>query len=197
MTHPSRKPDPVRAGRLVRAQFWRLRRDGLVYLYASVVPFVVIVGLLITLSEIKGGSLLNNPQESTDISRQYGATGDSLEVGLLLLMLPAMISMMTSIGAAAITRNLVGAETMRGGLEELLTAPYTPADVAGASLAFVFGIVTALWAAQSVLGSATLAVVCLVHHVSVHLTAGYIGMGLGVPLLVSWCGAGQIGRAHV
>jgi hypothetical protein len=190
MTHPTRKPDPGRVGRLVRAQFWRLRRDGAVYLYASVVPFVVVVGLLITLSEIKGGSILNNPQGSVDIGRRYGATEDSLEVGLLLLMLPSLIATMTAVGAAAITRNLVGAETVRGGLEELLSAPYTPADVAGASLTFVFAIVTALWAAQSALAALALTVVCLVHHVSVHPNAGYLAMSLLVPLLASWCGAG-------
>lgn len=190
MTHPTRRPDAGRAGRLVRAQLWRLRRDGLVYLYASVVPFVAIVALLVTLSEIKGGSMLNDPQGTADIGRQYGAAGDSLEVGLLLLMLPSMIATMTAVGAAAITRNLIGAESVRGGLEELLAAPYTPADVAGASLVFVFALVTGLWAAQSALAAATLTVVCMVHHVSVHLDAGYLAMSLLVPLLTSWCGAG-------
>lgn len=173
--------------RLVRALGWRFRREGWVPVAVTVLPFVLVLALTVIIGEV-GGTSQNGAAGMIAVGQLYGTR--SLLVGELLLFLPAFTALFAAFGAVALLRNLIGSEGMRGGVEALLSAPFAPGDIAAALLVVAAAEATALWAAENVAGGATLGIVLLAQHASVRLPAGYLAMGLLLPLLTAWGGTG-------
>jgi len=183
-------PFLARCGRLVAALVWRTRKERMRYSVAVLIPFVVIMTIVVVVSTVGGEDALNGAETGRSFGLRYGASGDSIAIGMLLILVPGLIAVLGASGVAGTVRNVVGAEAGRGGLEALLAAPYTPASIAASLLGYAFAVAVALWAVMTGLGAIAVAVVVGVHHERLHLDAGYVGMAVGLPLLSCWAAAG-------
>jgi ABC-type Na+ efflux pump permease subunit len=160
------------------------------YSVAVLVPYAVILTIVVAVATAGGEDVLNGAESGRAFGLRYGASSDSIAIGMLLILVPGLIAVLGASGVAGTVRNVVGAEAGRGGLEALLAAPYTPASIAASLLGYAIAVATALWAVMTALGGVAIAVVAGVHHERLHLDAAYVAMAVGLPLLSCWAAAG-------
>lgn len=180
----------ARCVRLVGALVWRTRKERMRYSVAVLIPFVVIMTIVVVMSTVGAEDAFNGAESGRAFGLRYGASGDSIALGMLLILVPGLVAVLGASGVAGTVRNIVGAEAGRGGLEALLAAPYTPTSIAASLLGYAITVAAALWAVMTTLGVVAIAVVAGVHHERLHLDAAYVGMALGLPLLSCWAAAG-------
>jgi hypothetical protein len=168
---------------------WRVRREGVRYLAVALGPFVVVVALVSTLALTTGGRSFKGSAEFGTFGLRYGGGGNAILVGILLLMIPGLIALFSSIGATRTVQGLVGSEVSRGGLEELLTAPYTVGSITVALLGYALTVATAFAMIMSGLGAVDIVAASWVTGVHPSLTGGYLAAALVLPLLSAWSGS--------
>ncbi len=173
---------------LVAALAWRTRREGLRYLLFPVIPFVLVMAINVVLPIVTGSGQLNGAASLASFARRFGADTDAAAVGAVLLIGPGMVAVCCSLAGGITVRTLVGAEASRGGLEAILAAAADARSLVKAVLVFAFGLVTAVWAALEVLAVACLAIVAVVHHAQLTITAPYVALLGALPLITAWCG---------
>jgi hypothetical protein len=187
MREASGRPGP---GTLAVALAWRTRREGVRYLLGAFVPFVLIITLTVVVPLFPGGShAINGAQADAGVGLRFGARGHPVLVGLLLLLIPGMVALCVAIGVGRAVRGLIGEEVGRGGLEELLGAPYSVGGIAAALLGCALTVATFLWAVMSALGALTIGGLTVATHDRLSLGGSYLALALVLPLLTSWAGA--------
>ncbi|MFD9124422.1 hypothetical protein [Kitasatospora sp. NPDC059571] len=182
--------DLARARVLASALLWRIRRERLRNLLTVFLPFVLTVTSIVVLPLLSDDSAMNGAAGSAELGLRYGSTGDAVAAGMLLVLLPGVVALHCTVGAALAVRNVVGAEAGVGALETMLAAPYTPASIAGGLLGFAVAVTTVQWAVMSALAALALGIAQWVHHDGLSLGPGYLALALGLPLLSAWAGAG-------
>lgn len=178
------------SGMLGLALAWRLRREGLRYFLAALVPFVVVLSLPSALASVTHGRGINGAVSDAVIGARYGAHANTIAVGILLTIAPGMVAIFSALGMARMMRGLIGAELSRGGLEVLLAAPYTPGNIAGALLGLGMLVAFGFWLALSTLGAMIIAIVTTASSDQLSIGAGYLGLVLIQPLLTAWAATG-------
>lgn len=181
--------DVTRARVLASALLWRMRRERLRNFATVFLPFVLTVASVIVLPLLSDDADMNGAASSGRLGAQYGAHGDTVAAGLLLILMPGVIALHGTVGAGLAVRNVVGAEAGVGALEAMLGAPYNPSSIAGGLLGYVLVVTTAQWAVMSALGALALALSSALHHDSLTPDAGYLTLALLLPLLATWAGA--------
>ncbi|KJK57433.1 hypothetical protein [Saccharothrix sp. ST-888] len=189
MARRSLLPDPARSRVLAGALLWRMRRERLRNLATVFLPFVLTIASTVVLPLVSDDRGVNGAADSARLGLRYGATGDTIAAGLLLVLVPGVLAMHGTIGAGLAVRNVIGAEAGVGALEAMLAAPYNPADIAGGLLGYVLVVTTGQWMVMSAIGAAAMAIATRLHHDSLAPTGGYLALALGLPLLASWAGA--------
>ncbi|MFF3510797.1 hypothetical protein [Streptomyces sp. NPDC002573] len=189
MTQRSLTFDVTRARILASALLWRTRRERLRNFATVFLPFVLTVASVVALPLLSDDSDMNGAASSARLGLQYGAHGDTVAAGLLLVLMPGIVALHGTVGAGLAVRNVVGAEAGVGALEAMLGAPYNPASIAGGLLAYVLVVTTGQWAVMSTLGALALALSSALHHDSLTPDAGYLTLALVLPLLATWAGA--------
>jgi hypothetical protein len=187
----------MNARTLIGALAWRARQEGLRYLLAPIGMFAVVLAIPIGLSAAAPQDV-NSGQVMAQFAERYGAHADAVTLGIGLLLGPGLVALFCSLSVIMLVRNLVGSEASRGGLEALLTAPYTPATVMRALLGYVGAIAVLYWAVLTLLVTLALAIVTWsVNGASVSLTASYLIAALAVPLLAAWAATGLALLVHL
>ncbi|MGW5250223.1 hypothetical protein ACWEQN_41930 [Streptomyces sp. NPDC004129] len=181
--------DVTRARILASALLWRMRRERLRNFATVFLPFVLTVTSVVALPLLSDDSDMNGAASSARLGLQYGAHGDTVAAGLLLVLMPGIVALHGTVGAGLAVRNVVGAEAGVGALEAMLGAPYNPASIAGGLLGYVLVVTTGQWAVMSTLGALALALSSALHHDSLTPDAGYLTLALVLPLLATWAGA--------
>ncbi|GAA5199207.1 hypothetical protein GCM10023322_74310 [Rugosimonospora acidiphila] len=184
------EPEPGRTGALLGALLWRLRRERLRYLALALIPFAATTALTIVLPTVTGGAGVNGVDRIGGFGLRYGTHAGTLAVSIVLMIAPGLVALFSAIGVASIIRNLVGGEASRGGLEELLATPHSPAAIATALLSVAAGLATTLWAAMTALGALAVALTVLASRDSATVSGAYLAVALILPLLAAWAGAG-------
>jgi hypothetical protein len=178
-----------RARILASALLWRMRRERLRNFATVFLPFVLTATSVVALPLLSDDSDMNGAASSAHLGLQYGAHGDTVAAGLLLVLMPGIVALHGTVGAGLAVRNVVGAEAGAGALEAMLGAPYNPASIAGGLLGYVLVVTTGQWAVMSALGALALALSTALHHDSLAPSAGYLTLALLLPLLATWAGA--------
>jgi hypothetical protein len=187
-----------------------MRRERLRYLAVAVVPFVVTMAVITVLPASTGGRGLNGAAGARGFGLRYGIHTGTVALGIVLMTAPGLVAIFCAIGVAATLRNLIGGDAGRGGIEELLATPNTPAAIAATLLVIAIMIATVLWAAMSGLGALAVALSAAATGERITLTGSYLAVAVILPLLAGWAGAGlslmmnllfprlaQLGRAGV
>ncbi|AQZ61642.1 hypothetical protein BKM31_09325 [[Actinomadura] parvosata subsp. kistnae] len=174
---------------LCGAILWRVRREGVRDLLSAVVPFVVLLVVLSVLPLVAGHGI-KGAAVAAAVGARYGADANMVVVGLLLLITPGLAALFGAIGVTRSVQGLVGSEVSRGGMEELLSAPYTPGGIAAAVLGYALVVATGFWAVMTAAGALAITVVLLLSGARLTLDAGYLTLALLLPLLCAWASAG-------
>ncbi|MEV4614322.1 hypothetical protein AB0K43_17240 [Kitasatospora sp. NPDC049258] len=189
MTDGRLRADLARARTLTAALLWRMRQERLRNALTVLLPFVLTASSVVALPLLGDDSAMNGAAGSAELGLQYGATGDTVAAGMLLVLLPGVVALHCTVGAALAVRNVVGTEAGVGALESMLAAPYTPTSIAGGLLGLAMVVTTAQWAVMSALAALAMAIATWAHHDSLALGAGYPALALGLPLLSAWAAA--------
>jgi hypothetical protein len=175
---------------LCRVVFWRVRREGVGQLLLAFVPFAAILAFVSSVPLITGGGGVKGSAEFATFGLRYGVRSNVVVVGLLLLLAPGLVALFSALGVTRTVQGLIGAEVSRGGLEALLSAPYTPSTIAAAVLGYALGMATAFWLGMSALGAVAVAAVTAASDGHLSLDGGYLALALLLPLLCAWAAAG-------
>ncbi|GHG81185.1 hypothetical protein [Streptomyces griseocarneus] len=179
----------ARSKTLAAALLWRVRRERLRSLATVFLPFVLTLASTVVVPLVSDDSGTNGADGSAELGLRYGATGDAIAAGLLLVLIPGVVAIHATLGAGLAVRNVIGAEAGVGALEAMLAAPYTPASIAGGLLGYALVVTTSQWAIMTALGALALTISGVLHHDSLSLDGGYLALALGLPLLAAWAGA--------
>ncbi|MER8182727.1 hypothetical protein [Kitasatospora sp. NPDC094015] len=189
MTDGRLRADLARARILTTALLWRMRQERLRNTLTVLLPFVLTTASVVVLPLLGDDSAMNGAAGSAELGLRYGAQGDTVAAGMLLILLPGVVALHCTVGAALAVRNVVGAEAGVGALESMLAAPYTPAAIAGGLLGLALVVTTVQWAVMSGLAVLALGIATWAHHDSLALGAGYPLLAFGLPLLSAWAAA--------
>ncbi len=176
---------PGSAG-LVGALVWRTRREGVRQILATFLPFVGVMAITVGTALWSSGHGINGRAAFAAFATRYGATADSVAVGIALLLWPALVALFAAMAVASAVRNLVGAEATRGAMEALLAMPYSPATLVDGLLIYAGLMATVFWCGMMVVAAIGFALVLRVTGASIHLTTTYVAMAAVLPLLSSW-----------
>ncbi|MEV3860026.1 hypothetical protein AB0J38_37680 [Streptomyces sp. NPDC050095] len=137
------------------------------------------------LTSLRGSGAINGAGSFLDVAARYTSGGHALTVGVLLTMGPALAALFNSVSVTRAVQGLVGAEVTRGGLEELLSAPYTPRRISTAVLGYMAAAATGFWAAYMTILSVATGLVVAMTSAELHLNAAYTTLALVFPLLIA------------
>ncbi|WP_406169757.1 hypothetical protein [Streptomyces sp. NBC_00996] len=181
MTAPAAAPRPFA---LTHALLWRLLHEGRRHLLGPLLPFVAVLALML-LTSLRGSGAINGAGSFLDVAARYTSGGHALTVGILLTMGPALAALFNSVSVTRAVQGLVGAEVTRGGLEELLSAPYTPRRITTAVLGYMAAAATGFWAAYMAIVAVATFLVVATTSAQLHLSAAYTTLSLLFPLLIA------------
>lgn len=178
------------SARLGLALAWRIRRESVRYLLAVFVPFGAVLALITVVPLLRGGQAFNGANTAAAFGLSQGAHANSATVGLVLIFAPALVALFSAMSVARLVQGLVGADVSRGALEALLSAPYTPGNIAAGLLGIVAVAATAFWAVMSGLAALDILIVVAVSGDHLSLSGGYVALALVLPLLSALAGGG-------
>jgi len=177
--------------RLAKALLWRSRRQQgrriLLYPlgYAALILGVWLVAVYTP------GILTGVTQRALERSAALRFGNVPGRVGIALVMMfmegPYLVALFSSVAAASIAQSCVTVERSRGGLELLVSAPYSHREIFSALLLQSIGLTAATWLMLAVgfLGTTTVGLMLLGS--TVHWTSAQIGLALIMPLpLAVW-----------
>lgn len=169
---------------LLGALLWRAKQEGLRYLLAGFVPYLIAMCALLV--PVVLGASINGGATFAGYAARYGAHADSVVIGEILIEGPGLVALCGAIAVGLVVRNLVGSEASRGGIEALLAGPYRPGAIMTALLSYVAGLAIVYWAGMTILTGAVLAVIDHTSGAALSLSPGYLSLVLILPLLAAW-----------
>lgn len=169
---------------LIRALAWRTRREGLRYLLAGFVPFLIVTAGLAGSLALAGQ--VNGAASFAGFAARYGARAGAVQAGEVMILEPGFVAICSAIAVGLVVRNLIGSEASRGAIEALLAGPYRPGSIGTALLGYAGGLAVLYWAVMTAAGALTLAIVTWTSGATLSLSAAYVLLVLILPLLAAW-----------